>query len=199
MGHHGRWTADRYVRFVKYYAGNVVLVRGLRGATTDLTWWFGPVSRLRFHRPARFLPDPPTPAALRLPDDFGCAICPPDALRAANRKTGISMPVLQKPNPPTRLASITRGRQISTETERRLQRAQCQDRCGRTRCTLALLTPSYTTPTQSNLANGPDPEGNTRVILRRRPSLSGYLPTQLPFVWHRRPRQATRPSLHHFQ
>jgi hypothetical protein len=47
---------------------------GLRGAASDLTWRFGPVSRLRFHRPTRFLPHRrrrryPTPAALRLPDN----------------------------------------------------------------------------------------------------------------------------------
>ena len=41
------------MRFVKYYAGNVAAV-GLRGAASDLTWRFGPVSRLRFHRPFAF-------------------------------------------------------------------------------------------------------------------------------------------------
>ena len=96
MGNYGQWTADNDVRFVKYYAGNVVLVRGLRGAATDLTWRFGPVSRLRFHRPASFLPHRLRPAALRLPDDNGYAIHLPKALRAANRKTGIYMPVIQK-------------------------------------------------------------------------------------------------------
>ena len=29
---------------------------GLRGAASGLTWWLGPVSRLRFHRPASVLP-----------------------------------------------------------------------------------------------------------------------------------------------
>ncbi len=105
MGSGSQWTADNDVRFVKYYAGNGVLVRGLRGATTDLTWRFGPVSRLRFHRLASFLPHQLRPAALRLPDDNGYAIHPPKALRAANRKTGISMPEIQKPNPPNSLRS----------------------------------------------------------------------------------------------
>jgi hypothetical protein len=74
MGNYGQWTADNDVRFVKYYAGNVVLVRGLRGATADLTWRFGPVSRLRFHRPGCFLLHHLHPAALRLPGDDCCAI-----------------------------------------------------------------------------------------------------------------------------
>ena len=40
-----------------YFVRNVVPGRrGLRGATADLTWRLGPVSRLRFHRPVRFLP-----------------------------------------------------------------------------------------------------------------------------------------------
>ena len=69
---------------------------GLRGVASDLTWWFGPVSRLRFHRPAHFLPHRPHPAALRLPDDNCRAIHPPEALRAAQRKTGIFMPQIQK-------------------------------------------------------------------------------------------------------
>ena len=78
---------------------------GLRGAASDLTWWLGPVSRLRFHRPTRFLPHRrrrryPTPTALRLPDNDCCAIRPPKALRAANRKTGIFMPDRQKPKSP---------------------------------------------------------------------------------------------------
>ena len=75
---------------------------GLRGAASDLTWWLGPVSRLRFHRPTRFLPHRrwrryPTSAALRLPDNDCFAIRPPEALRAANRKTGIFMPEIQNP------------------------------------------------------------------------------------------------------
>ena len=37
----------------------------------------------------------PTAAALRLPDDNCYAIHPPKALRAAKRKTGISMPEIQ--------------------------------------------------------------------------------------------------------
>ena len=106
MGSGSQWTADNYVRFVKYYAGNVVLVRGLRGATADLTWRFGPVSRLRFHRPASFLPHRLRPAALRLPDDNGYAIHPPEALRAANRKTGIVMPEIQNQNHPANSSTL---------------------------------------------------------------------------------------------
>jgi len=37
------------------------------------------------------------PAALRLPDNDCCAIHPPEALRAANRKSGIVMPEIQNP------------------------------------------------------------------------------------------------------
>jgi hypothetical protein len=44
-------------------------------------------------------------AALRLPDDNCRAIHPPVALRAANRKTGMFMPEIQKPQSP-RLASL---------------------------------------------------------------------------------------------
>jgi hypothetical protein len=151
MGNDGRWTADTNARFVKYYAGNVVLVRGLRGATSELAWRLVPVSRLRFHRPIGFLPHqrrrryrhatpqalrsiasfPPDtapgdpslsiPAALRLPDNDCCAIRPPEALRAAKRKTGIFMPQDQKPTPlPVRACySDTRRRQISTEIRHR--------------------------------------------------------------------------------
>ena len=126
MGNHGQWTADNYVRFVKYYAGNVVLVRGLRGAATDLTWRFGPVSRLRFHRPVSFLLYRPHPAALRLPDDNGYAIHPPDALRAANRKTGMFMPEIQNPNSNSKLTTPTRGRQIFTKAEHCLQAVVAQ-------------------------------------------------------------------------
>lgn len=39
------------------------------------------------------------PAALRLPDDDCCANDPPNALRAAKRKTGIDIPKRQNPNP----------------------------------------------------------------------------------------------------
>jgi hypothetical protein len=41
------------------------------------------------------------PAALRLPDDDCCAIDPPNALRAARRKTGIDIPERQNPTRPT--------------------------------------------------------------------------------------------------
>lgn len=44
-------------------------------------------------------PSRPIPAALRLPDNDCCAIRPPEALRAAKRKTGIFMPEIQKPKP----------------------------------------------------------------------------------------------------
>ena len=81
------------------------------------------MSRLRFHRPVGFLPHQrrrryihagqtgssldsfslpcrprlAIPAALRLPDNDCCAIHPPEALRAANRKSGIVMPEIQNP------------------------------------------------------------------------------------------------------
>lgn len=100
---------------------------GLRGAASDLTWWLGPVSRLRFHRPTRFLPHRrrrryPTPAALRLPDNDCFAIRPPKALRAAHRKTGIFMPEIQKQKHPrlALLASLKiHRRRVSTDTDRR--------------------------------------------------------------------------------
>ena len=97
---------------------------GLRGATSGLAWRLGPVSRQRFHRPVDFLPHRRrrrylTPAALRLPDNDCSAIRPPEALRAANRKTGIFMPDMQKPKSPHRFATSSRERQISTLTGHR--------------------------------------------------------------------------------
>ena len=103
-----------------YFVRNVVPGnRGLRGATAELAWWLEPVSRLRLHRPIGFLPHRQPvrtshriarpnrsvtvycdvidlgPAALRLPDDDCCAIRPPEALRAARRKTSMFMLEIQ--------------------------------------------------------------------------------------------------------
>ena len=96
---------------------------GLRGAASELAWRLGPVSRLRFHRPVGFLlhrrcwrylhadqqvlrssASAHSDTALwRSLPPFACqtmrcfAIHPPQALRAANRKTRIFMPENQKP------------------------------------------------------------------------------------------------------
>ncbi len=54
------------------------------------------------------------PAALRLSDNGCCAIRPPEALRAANRKTGIAMPENQKQTPFQRAPCVLVTLRLST-------------------------------------------------------------------------------------
>jgi hypothetical protein len=76
------------------------------------------VSCLRFHRLARVLPHPTVScrASLARQSDR-LAITPPKALRAANRKTGISMPEIQKPKSPARFTISAPHRQNLTRPE----------------------------------------------------------------------------------
>ena len=60
---------------------------------------FGATDHLQCRTAGADSPYRPSSAALRLSDDDCCAIRPPEALRAANRKTGIFMPENQKPRP----------------------------------------------------------------------------------------------------